>query len=154
MEHELRGDYARMHESEFQESGFPAGVLPPPEALRQYDAIVPGAAERIFRLAEDQAQYHYQLETARIKGEMIRGILAMCFSAAISILLVVGGIVIALSNDNRPESGIPFILFGVVLLAGAFIYINTRRSQQEVPQVPRQRSARVGRAYDPQGFEL
>jgi uncharacterized membrane protein len=155
MEQDLRGDYARVNDPAQMESGYPAGIQPPPEALRQYDAIVPGAAERLFRLAEDQAQYRYQLETARIKAEMIRGILAMCFSAAISILLVVGGIVVALSNDNRPESGIPFILFGVILLAGVFIYINaSRRPLPETPQVPRQRAARVGRAYDPQGFDL
>lgn len=34
-----------------------SGPLPPPEALQKYDAILPGAAERIFRMAEKEQEH-------------------------------------------------------------------------------------------------
>src|SRR5262245_23409903 len=157
MEQELRGEFARPDDPAQMEAGYPAGVLPPPEALRQYDAMVPGAAERIFRLAEDQAQYRYQLETARIRGETTRAVLAMCFSAVISFLLAVGGTVVAVSKGGGgAEPGVLMVIFGVALLVGIFVFINANRRPppQAPPVAPPQRPARVGRAYDPHGFDL
>src|SRR3954451_2424784 len=155
MDQDLQGSIARLSDPLLQEGSYPAGTLPSPEALRQYDALVPGAAERIFRLAEDQAQYRYQLETARVKGETTRAVLAMCFSAVIAFFLVTGGIVVALSHGGDPGPGVAIILFGVVLLAGVFLYTNTnRRTPPQAQQPVQQRPARVGRAYDPHGFDL
>lgn len=39
-----------------------SGPLPPPDLLRQYDAIVPDAANRIIAMAEGQAAHRRQLE--------------------------------------------------------------------------------------------
>jgi uncharacterized membrane protein len=40
-----------------------SGALPPPKILREYDQIVPGAAERLLRQAESQTRHRQQLET-------------------------------------------------------------------------------------------
>lgn len=154
MDQDRQGHLARPSDPGAVEVGYPAGTLPSPEALRHYDALVPGAAERIFRLAEDQAQYRFQLETARIKGETTRAVLAMCFSAVIAFFLVTGGIVVALSNGGDPGAGVAIILFGVVLLAGVFLYTNAHRRTPPARQDVQQRPARIGRAYDSHGFDL
>ena len=39
-----------------------SGPLPPPEALQKYDAIVPGAASRIFEMAERRHQHQIDQE--------------------------------------------------------------------------------------------
>ena len=39
-----------------------AGPLPPPEMLRRYDEIVPGAAERILAMAEQLANHRQALQ--------------------------------------------------------------------------------------------
>ena len=38
------------------------GPLPPPGALRAYDSILPGAAERILSMAEQQAEHRQNIE--------------------------------------------------------------------------------------------
>ena len=39
-----------------------SGPLPPPDILRQFDEVVPGAAERIIKMAEDQSLHRRSLE--------------------------------------------------------------------------------------------
>ena len=45
------------------------GPLPLPEHFRQYDEILPGAAERILRLAEEQSAHRQYLEKHVTKGD-------------------------------------------------------------------------------------
>jgi uncharacterized membrane protein len=51
--------------SVYEESFF-AGPLPPPEALARYEQICPGAAERILKMAEQQAVHRQAIEKAAI----------------------------------------------------------------------------------------
>jgi uncharacterized membrane protein len=39
------------------------GPLPPPAALREYDAVLPGAPERIMKMAESQVATRLKLES-------------------------------------------------------------------------------------------
>ena len=39
-----------------------SGPVPPPDALAKYDDIVPGAAERILQMAENEAAARIRLE--------------------------------------------------------------------------------------------
>lgn len=43
------------------------GPLPPPESLKQYDVIVPGAAERILSMAEKEMEHRHQRENRTLK---------------------------------------------------------------------------------------
>lgn len=38
------------------------GPIPPPDALERYDAIIPGAAERILKMAESETAHRHQQE--------------------------------------------------------------------------------------------
>jgi len=40
-----------------------SGPLPPPNHLEQYERILPGAAERLLKMAEDQSLHRRNLET-------------------------------------------------------------------------------------------
>lgn len=44
-----------------------SGILPLPEHLKQYDEIVPGAAERILQMAENQSKSRIQNEELLVK---------------------------------------------------------------------------------------
>jgi uncharacterized membrane protein len=44
------------------------GPLPPPEVLAKYNETVPGLAERIICMAEQQAKHRQQIETTVIKS--------------------------------------------------------------------------------------
>ena len=48
------------------------GPLPPPEILRRFDEVVPGAAERIIRMAEEQFAHRTTLEKKVIDSDISR----------------------------------------------------------------------------------
>ena len=45
---------------------FHQGPIPAPEVMRQYDAILPGAAERIMRMAEIEGEHRRALERSTV----------------------------------------------------------------------------------------
>src|SRR3989338_3375865 len=47
-----------------------SGPLPPPEVLRQFDQVVPGAAERIIKMAEQQFAHRTELEKKVIDSDI------------------------------------------------------------------------------------
>jgi uncharacterized membrane protein len=46
------------------------GPIPPPNLLREYDAIVPGAAERILAMAENEGRHRHALESNAIQANI------------------------------------------------------------------------------------
>jgi uncharacterized membrane protein len=57
------------HAHVFQQK-FHHGPIPPSEELANYDRIVVGAAERIIRMAEDQAAHRRDLETRSLQADI------------------------------------------------------------------------------------
>jgi len=49
---------------------FHQGPIPPSEELANYDRIAPGAAERIIRMAEEQAAHRRELETRSLQADI------------------------------------------------------------------------------------
>jgi uncharacterized membrane protein len=49
-----------------------SGPLPPPEILAQYNEIVPGAAERILKMAEEQSAHRRGLEDKTIRRNWMK----------------------------------------------------------------------------------
>jgi uncharacterized membrane protein len=43
------------------------GPLPPVEQTRAYEEVLPGAAERLFRMAELQLEHRHELECMTVK---------------------------------------------------------------------------------------
>jgi len=43
-----------------------AGPIPPPEILQHYEQIIPGAAERILVMAEEDAKHEHALEKSAL----------------------------------------------------------------------------------------
>jgi uncharacterized membrane protein len=46
------------------------GPLPPPALLQQYDVAIPGSAERIFRLAEQETQHRQNQENMAVQANI------------------------------------------------------------------------------------
>ncbi len=74
------------------------GPIPSPEMLRRYEEILPGAAERILRMAEDQAAHRRRIEAVVIpgnaanerRGQFMAFVLAVLFGT-LSFILVLEG---------------------------------------------------------------
>lgn len=114
---------AAMHHSSF------SGPLPPPDVLKRYNEVVPGAAERIITMAEAQAKHRQELERAEVFGGNRRANLGQYFGFTIGI----AGLVVALILGIRGNAWVAGLI-GVLDLGGLvsiFVYgSRSRRSER------------------------
>lgn len=104
-----------------------SGPLPHPKIIKEYDAILPGAAERIFKLAESESDHRRNLEDKIVTSGIQDSKLGVVFAFIIGLVGIGGGIyVITLGYE---WSGT--ILSGASLasIVGSFIY-GTRNGKQ------------------------
>ena len=106
-----------------------SGPIPPPQILEQYDLILPGAAERILKMAEDQSSHRRSLEKQIVQAEIrqvrlgqILGFIIAIFGLTVSALIAIFGSAVA--------GGI--IGIGTLAsLVGVFMYGSKTRAEQE-----------------------
>ena len=79
---------ARVIQSEFR------GPIPPPEIISGYEAIIPGAADRILAMAEKQSQHRQEMEKIKMKSESRDGLLGILFAFVLGIGSIIAAIVI------------------------------------------------------------
>src|SRR3989338_6599528 len=110
-----------------QETSF-SGPLPPPETLKKFDEVVPGAAERIIKMAEGQFVHRTELEKLVIKSDVEQSKRGQLFGFAIAVIGFVTAI-IAILNGEQWAAG---IMGGATLatLAGVFVYGSRSRSKE------------------------
>ena len=110
------------------------GPLPPPEALQRYDEILPGAADRIFTMAEERHRHQIDQEKAAIElekdalitaGENIeaehsRSRLGLVFAFLIALAGIGTGA--WLTAIGKAGFGVAFVLGPLVGLAAVFVY--------------------------------
>ena len=116
---EETGEGARSLVAVIQAVGF-SGPLPPPSLLRQYDDIVPGAAERIITMAEQQAAHRQRLERQVVGTDNVKSVLGTAF--AFIVALVGLGLSFWAAIDGHPEFGTILGVGTLASLVGTFVY--------------------------------
>lgn len=107
-----------------------SGPLPSPAVLNQYDQIVPGAAERIISMAEEQMRHRHSLEKKAIESEIADSRLGLHYGLIIGLASVIGGAICIIFGHEIGGS----IIGGAGLsgLVGVFVYgTNQRRKERE-----------------------
>ena len=105
-----------------------SGPLPPPEALKKFDEVVPGAAERIIKMAEEQSAHRKELEKKVIDSDIARSKWGQVLGFCIAIAGLTASTLIAIYG-NAIAGGI----IGVGTLAslvGVFMYGAKTRSEE------------------------
>lgn len=120
-----------------------SGPLPPPEVLERYNSIVPGAAERILKMAETQSLHRQELEKIAVKSGsrdsicgIVAGVIVCTGVLALAALAILKGF---------GRTGAAIAACDLAALAGVFVYgtqvnKNRREERQEAnkPENPRQ----------------
>lgn len=104
------------------------GPLPPPEILRKFDEIVPGAAERILKMAEEQSAHRKELERKVIESDISRSKWGQILGFAIAIVGLAVSALVAIYGNAVAGS-----IIGVGTLAslvGVFMYGSKNRSKE------------------------
>ena len=132
-EHGPASPQAHVHSSEHQvvieASAKWEGPLPPPQALQGYDAVLPGAANRILEMVGRQSEHRIQMEKAIIEGGAKRAYLGIAAAFALSVMVIGGGIF--LISSGHDWAGVCLIGLNLVGLASVFVYGSKSRKDDQ-----------------------
>ncbi|MDH5718955.1 MAG: DUF2335 domain-containing protein [Spirochaetia bacterium] len=93
----------------------------PPALLREYEALVPGAAESLLKAALEQGTHRRGLEKIVIEGNSKRAWAGSWFSFILGSFAIIGGILIMLLTEKEIW-GLASVITAIAGLAGVFIF--------------------------------
>ena len=113
-----------------------AGPLPKPDILRRYDEILPGAAERILKMAEDQQKHHHDQERRQlemylmaVQSDSKRSNRGLWAGFAITLVGLGGGIILVYAGHDWAGGVIAGL--NLASVAGVFVYgSHSRRAER------------------------
>lgn len=117
---------AKVMQSEF------SGPIPPPNMIKGYEAILPGAADRIMTMAEKQSSHRQEMERKIVSTESRDSLLGILFAFTLGIGCIVASIVIVvLVPENAGAiSSSALGIAGMGTIIGTFIK-STRSNKSE-----------------------
>lgn len=103
------------------------GPLPPPEVLAQYNDVVQNGAERIMKMAENQATHRMTLENQAITSQLSQSKKGQIFGFIIAVLLIGSSVYLAISGYE----GIAKVLGGTTILGLVAIFVTGKYLQKK-----------------------
>lgn len=103
------------------------GPLPPAAQLKGYEDVLPGAANRIITMAEEQSAHRRQIEKQVVAARTRDSLLGIIGAVILSVLILVGGVICILANHDTAGG---FIITSVlVALCTVFIKGTSLKNQ-------------------------
>jgi uncharacterized membrane protein len=107
-----------------------SGPLPPPAILQEYNEVLEGAAERIFKMAETQASHRQELEKRVVKSDILKSYLGLTAGFVVAATAIVSGSLVA--YYGQPWAGAAIGGAPVAALVWAFLKgTNDRRAERD-----------------------
>lgn len=103
------------------------GPIPPPALLKQYNEIIPDAAERILRMAEGEQAHRHNSVNWMVRSSVIRRILGLIFGVAIVAAILYESYILAMA-DHDTLAG---TLVTVTIIGLAVIFVLNREPSQK-----------------------
>jgi uncharacterized membrane protein len=99
---------------------FPDDAFPTPEQLREYEAAMPGLAQRLIVQAEKQTAHRIEMESKLVTSEIRKSTLGLIFGFLIGSIGFGGGLYLTAIGFN--VIGVIFSSATLVSIVSAFIY--------------------------------
>lgn len=103
-----------------------AGPIAHPRHLREYEAISPGAADRIIQMAEKRSDHQMNMERSVLDAEEKDQRLGMLLGAGLFALLILAALWVALVTGNPVLSG---VFLTAAALGGLGLFIKGRNGK-------------------------
>lgn len=102
------------------------GPLPPANELARYEEIVPGFANRIVKLAEEEAIHRRNLENTIVRRQLNQSSAGQWLGSILSVILIgVGGFLTYNGHDT-----VGGVIFGTTIVGLAIVFITGRASKK------------------------
>jgi uncharacterized membrane protein len=105
-----------------------SGPLPPPEDLAKYEQILSGSADRIIRMAEQQATHRQHLEAVAIGSNATTQKWGLACAFIIAMSAICGGIWLSLRGMSG--AGLTAIIGALAALVGVFVYGKSEQKKE------------------------
>lgn len=106
-----------------------SGPLPPPDVLAAYERVLPGSADRIIRMAEDQGSHRRGLERQELAANIRTQSQGQWLAFVIALLVSAGGIYLLATGNG--VSGLVALLTPLAGLVALFLVSRSRRADKE-----------------------
>ncbi len=103
------------------------GPIPPPAMLAEFEKISPGLADRIVKMAENQAEHRQEIEKIVIKGDNRRANWGQFFAFILGLIGIGGGIFLLYSSKSN--EGYTSLVLSTLTLVG--VYFKNKSDQKE-----------------------
>ncbi len=107
-----------------------SGPLPSPDNFQKYNEILPGAAERILKMAEQQGSHRRELEKAAITHDIKQSKRGSIFAFSLGVLAIVAGFILLLLGKDI--YGLGAMISGIAPILIAFIYQSGKRKKERL----------------------
>ena len=97
-----------------------SGPLPPPDVIKKYDMVVPGAADRIIQLAEKQSTHRQAIETKIVDADIRQSNFGVIFGFILGLVGLIGGAFLV--YHDKVVTGSVFFGATLVALVSVFVY--------------------------------
>lgn len=104
-----------------------AGPIPHPRHLRDYEAICPGAADRLIAMAEAQQRHQVSTEEKLVAGEFSDRRLGLWLGAA-TFALLIGGAIYCGWHD---KTAVAIALVSAATIGGVGLFVNGRSGSND-----------------------
>lgn len=116
----------------FVEAQF-SGPLPPPDLFREYDEVLPGAAERILSMTEREMEHRHRMESRSLEivaENQPRRTLGMAIGGGLALAALGIALVMVLNDESATAAFL--VTMQVLALVGIFVY-GTRTTRRSTP---------------------
>lgn len=100
-----------------------SGPLPPPDELEKYERVSPGAAKRIFAMAETESSHRRELEKSLVDNEYKQASKGQNCAATLGALAIISGTIAGISGAQWTGS----VIGAVVVVGLVYALIRDRR---------------------------
>jgi uncharacterized membrane protein len=107
---------------------FSSGPIPDPERLARYNEVLPGAANRIITMAENQAAHRQGLEKKVIHSDNFRATLGVICGLVITLAALACGSYLIINGHDW--AGATIIITDLAVLVGVFVYGTQSRREE------------------------
>lgn len=105
-----------------------SGPLPQASEFEYYNRVLPGAADRILKMAEEQAKHRQLMEKKVISTGQIKSIIGLVFAFIIATVVLIGSVF--LIYTGKSWQGLSGVLIGLAAIVGPFIYSAKQQKEQ------------------------